>query len=864
MLVHKRLPFFIFNALLLFSCTEAVYAQHPDQIFINEDGIMRWSHDSSEVTGFGENYTVPFAYGYRTAKKLGIDPKVAIDQDVYQFSRLGLDLFRVHVWDCEISDTFGNLLNNEHLELFDYLLWKLKLNGIHAVITPIAYWGNGWPEKDEATPGFSTRYGKDNCLVNPAAILAQENYLNQFVNHINSFTGVAYKNEPDILAFEVCNEPHHKGSPAEVTSFVKKMKDAIQSTGCTKPVFYNVSHRVHLENAYYAAGINGGTFQWYPTGLGFQKELRGNMLPNVDHYVIPFDDILKKNGSARFVYEFDAADMTSSVMYPAMARSFRTAGMQLATHFAYDPTYSAPFNTEYNTHYMNLAYAPRKALSLMICAEIFRQIPLYSDYGVYPDNTSFGPFRINQENDLAEMVTTEKFYYTNNTTTAPSSPEKLKHIAGWGNSPIVSYDGTGAYFLDKMSDGLWRLEVMPDVIWIDNLFGRNNTDQRRAVIKWATRKIKITLPDLGDDFKIGAYDSTYQDFPKEVTNGEVEIKPGSYLLASINSKLIFNDIKVPQAFLIYEYNAPPTNIDTTYVIHHPVRESSTGHDIELEAIVASNQKIDSVIVTYKSVYKDAHSETVKMKLTSGYTYKASIPANKIKEGKLFYEIAAYSANTITNYTSDKQINGFKVGSAILQIVPPSNPISLFDATLDYTRLNRQWYPGSRYEPLPGTGTESFLYIKLNGLVRKDDENPNGPVIADYSMRHYFGDLIAGRKNDVSKKNKLVINAHTNGDSICPLQISLVMKDGSAFGSTIIIGSQKNRYEIPLSKLTKVKSVLLPRPYPTFLPYYSKAGKADQLDLSQIESLQISIGPGIKEEDWGKTYAVMIGSVLLEE
>jgi len=366
---------------------------------------MYWRATGEEVTGFGVNYTVPFAYAYRAGKRLDIDLKAAIDQDVHSFARLGLDLFRVHVWDCEISDTLGNLLDNEHLDLFDYLLFKLQEKGINAVITPIAYWGNGWPEPDEPTPGFSAKYGKAGCLTDPDAMLAQENYLSQFIRHVNRYTGIAYKDDPKILAFEVCNEPHHRGTPQEVTSFVKRMKEAIRSTRCTKPVFYNVTHSIHLASAYFDAGIDGGTFQWYPTGLGFQKELGGNMLPNVDKYEIPFDDVLKQHGAARFVYEFDAADMATSYMYPAIARSFRTAGIQLATHFAYDPTFLAPYNTEYNTHYMNLFYAPQKALSLMICGEVFRNIPLYSDYGVYPDNTAFGPFRVSYEDNLAEMVT---------------------------------------------------------------------------------------------------------------------------------------------------------------------------------------------------------------------------------------------------------------------------------------------------------------------------------------------------------------------------------------------------------------------------------------------------------------------------
>ena len=89
------------------------------------------------------------------------------------------------------------------------------------------------------------------------------------------------------------------------------------------------------------------------------------------------------------MYEFDAADVMKSYIYPAMARSFREAGIQIGTHFAYDPTYLAFGNTEYNTHYMNLAYTPQKALALMIAGEVFHQVPVNSDFGVYPENLEF-------------------------------------------------------------------------------------------------------------------------------------------------------------------------------------------------------------------------------------------------------------------------------------------------------------------------------------------------------------------------------------------------------------------------------------------------------------------------------------------
>src|ERR1035437_2301003 len=84
---------------------------HPDQIYVDDNGVMRWSEDNSELHGFGVNYTLPFAHEYRMAQKTGIPLEDFIKQDVYHMARLDLDLYRVHVWDTEISDTMGNLIN---------------------------------------------------------------------------------------------------------------------------------------------------------------------------------------------------------------------------------------------------------------------------------------------------------------------------------------------------------------------------------------------------------------------------------------------------------------------------------------------------------------------------------------------------------------------------------------------------------------------------------------------------------------------------------------------------------------------------------------------------------------------------------
>src|SRR6185436_9925910 len=118
-------------------------------VYVDKQGVLRWTKGNAEASFFGVNYTTPFAHAYRAHKALNVDLEKAIAADVYHLARLGLDAFRVHVWDTEISDTAGNLLDNDHLRLFDFLLAELKKRNIKTIITPIAFWGNGYPERDE-------------------------------------------------------------------------------------------------------------------------------------------------------------------------------------------------------------------------------------------------------------------------------------------------------------------------------------------------------------------------------------------------------------------------------------------------------------------------------------------------------------------------------------------------------------------------------------------------------------------------------------------------------------------------------------------------------------------------------------------
>jgi hypothetical protein len=467
------------------------------------------------------------------AQALGVDPEKAIDADVYHMARLGLNAFRVHVWDVEISDSLGNLLQNEHLRLFDYLLFKLKQHNIKILITPIAFWGSGYPEPDIKTAGFASVYGKGPSVVREEAFRAQENYLRQFFQHINPYTKLTYRDDRDVIAMELNNEPQHSGPRQRTTEYVSRMAAAVRSTGWTKPVFYNISESPSYAGAVAKGTVDGFSFQWYPTGLVANHERLGNFLPNVDRYHIPFIDTVPQFlNKARMVYEFDAGDVMQPIMYPAMARSFRAAGFQWATQFAYDPLHTAYGNTEYQTHYLNLAYTPAKAISLLIAAKAFQRLPRGKSFGLYPTDTLFDVFRVSYNQQLSEMNSEQEFYYSSTTLTQPKNSNRLMHLAGTGSSPLVQYEGTGAYFLDKVSDdGVWRLEILPDVIAVKDPFEKASPRKTVARIQWRQNKIKLLLPLLDEKFMItGA--TTGNGYKAAWSPDGNHLQPGVYFISS--------------------------------------------------------------------------------------------------------------------------------------------------------------------------------------------------------------------------------------------------------------------------------------------------------------------------------------------
>ncbi|MEW6193546.1 MAG: cellulase family glycosylhydrolase [Bacteroidota bacterium] len=831
-------------------------------IFVDDEGTLRWKKNNEEVSLFGVNYTTPFAYSYRTHKKLNLSLKEAIDLDVAQMVRLGFDAFRVHVWDREISDRNGNLLKNEHLELFDYLLAKLSGNGIKTILTPIAWWGTGWPEPDIETPGFSQVYSKVELITNGKAREAQRNYLKQIMDHVNPYTKFSYKNDPSIIAVEIINEPRHPDNQAQVTQYINELYEVIRETGFTKPIFYNISENWNdsQANAVTKSKIEGISFQWYPTSLVHNKTLDGNYLIDVNEYKIPDEKIENFGNKAKMVYEFDAADIAGSFMYPAMTRSFREAGMQFAAMFSYDPTQLAWSNTEYPTHFLNLLYTPSKAISLMIAGKVFKNVQRYKSYGNFPSNNNFENFRISSEENLSEMNSETEFYYSNSTLSLPKKLESLTNIAGVGNSSVVKYDGTGSYFLDKLENGIWRLEVYPDCIWIRDPFEQTSLSREVARLFWNRRRLEINLPDLDEQFSVNQLNGKMEKH-LIVDKNFFDATPGIYLLVSkmVDKKSTQKYLSKREKFLdgIYIPNKDQKEI---FVVNSSNQLIADSQDFVFG--IAAERKINKVFLFVKRLGWRGFAKYV-LKNSGGFDYILADSAIKLEPGDFEYCVTLETEDGIITFPGNIKKSPTDWDFGINQLwkgtfISNELPLVLFDVNRDQKDIVLPHFTEQmRYETDYKTGSvngKSSLQLKIH--YRDSSTIPFGFQV---NVKKYINLL---KPNEY--KN-IVIKARTNEQQM-PVKVIFLTKNGLSFGTEAVLNNDWSTITIPIQEFKISEALILPNSYPKFLPKIWKSditGKELEGEILNIEFLQIICNANGKNGELQLDQTLEIESVWLE-
>jgi hypothetical protein len=807
-------------------------------VYLDSQGVVRWSADHREVALFGANYCLPSSSDYRAAGYVHADRKKLVEKDMAHFARMGWDAMRLCLWgDWENCDRQGNLIVNDHLDVMDYAIARARERGVNILFTPIttysAWWPDGKPGDDY--PGFSRFFERGRLCLDPAAITASSNYVHQILLHVNPYTGVALKDEPNILFVEMINEPVHPSSdPAGVTAYINTLVGAVRSTGCQKILFHNVSQNFRIAPAIKASRAQGVTFAWYPTGLNHNHALTENHLRAVDDFPPMLRPELADLPKA--VYEFDSADMNSGYMYPAMARTFREVGAQFVAMFSYDMLDTAPYNLGWQTHFLNLVYSPRKAMSAIIAAEATRALPRGARYGDYPQNRRFGPFRVSYEEDTSEMESLETFLYANDTQTRPRNPAALKRIAGLGSSPVVDYEGCGSYFLDKLASGVWRLELYPDAVIVQDPFAQRLNYQtvcsRLVVRQWP---MTVRLPDLGDSFHIAGI-NTNNSFSTTARAGTFQAKPGVFLLAREEVKDLARLPQTVGQVGLREFICPEP-LDLPLQILPRVQDSSATDEPISFTAEAVGSTTPRALKLHARLSGDADFRAVTMSAGRGFRFHAGVPAGTFAAGNLEYFFAADTAAGPVRFPAES--NQFLA----LKLVAPASPVPLFSAETDldrlvFTRIGDGVRRGilQRRKATETDPAALRLFLPLS----------QDRMLDDYTASVSVKERVLDRGSRLRAAKAVRVKMRGQGNRL-QAYLTLVEADGTSWSKPLTLSADWTEQVVPLGDLQLAPGVKLPLGFPERWNYWltpakGRGGPGDGVHPEAVERLQISLRP----------------------
>lgn len=525
----------------------------PLRPIVCRDGVLRYE-DGAEVALWGVNFQTALSWEYNgRLRPLGIPLEPAAlnrvtDENLAHLRPLGVGVLRLHLLPADFADGEGHLRDSVYLDALDYLVSRCAADGFYVYLTLV---------NDMKSYLFSDSFlvGQDRSrwLFDPRIVDCTERYITELLRHVNRYTGRVYSAEPALAVIEVMNEPDYPDyaalttdpglSPAReaferwrqergvadypealfrtyryetVRRYIDRMVAAIRGGGARQPVIWNLNWPQMIaahEDVFQAAAdsrADGVSFCLYPGQADVPSPFWQHPMDLSAKNYLPF---LKANyleyhrlrwalgtrfaGKAKVVYEFETFYNQTTYLYPAMAALFRSLGVQIAPMWLYGLAPAAEYLG--GSHYLNLYCTPRKAVSFRIAAEVFRTTPRYTPYPT--DSTEeiiTSTWAVSFLRDLSVWSGNGALMHSGRLDWMPFPLEaKPRCIVGYGSSAVVTYEGTGAYFLDA-ADTHVGLTILPDAAFVRPAWQRQQRQpwERTCRLDAAARHpLTLRLPD---------------------------------------------------------------------------------------------------------------------------------------------------------------------------------------------------------------------------------------------------------------------------------------------------------------------------------------------------------------------------------
>jgi hypothetical protein len=525
-IIHPLCAALLLGGVLTVSCSRGERPQTKTkparlQTLTVREGILQFA-DGSEVNLWGVNFQPNLSWEHALRMQphglfmpLRVEEmKQMTDESFAQLERLGCTVIRIHICPADFVDGQGRFVERIWLDLLDYTMAEARKRGIYVYLTLINEMKNGETQSPAFKDSFPHKYARVEWLVVPEAVEAARQYTRALLNRQNPYDQTRYQDNPAFALIEPVNEPEYVSREAmarhpriqkvyqdwlraegrkddakafgafrygTALAYLSGMVGVIRAEGAKQPLVWNcgwprnIQHNEEIFQAIADSKMDAISYCLYPgqDDLKFPfwkypEDLSArNYLPYLKQ-VSECEDWMgwirapRFASKAKLVYEFETMCNQRTYLFPAMAKLFRSTGVQVATLWTYTLSGYAPYCG--GTHVFNLETTPRKAASFMIGGEVFRHLPRGVPFTTTGhDADAFQGFSLSHPLDLSVAMTDDSLIHSGPLPQGfAAAPREPRRIVGVGDSPFVSYAGTGLHFLERISDTQLHLTILPN------------------------------------------------------------------------------------------------------------------------------------------------------------------------------------------------------------------------------------------------------------------------------------------------------------------------------------------------------------------------------------------------------------------
>lgn len=552
--------------------------------FIYVANARFYTPDGKELALWGVNFQSSLSWEFGRLKNHGVEETTeslnrCTDVNLAELVQMATGIVRCHLTPADFTDENGNIVESPYIANLDYLVSQAAKMGIYVHIALINHMGGGYIQNS-----MLQRRNRRDWIHDPVLVEKCKTYITQLLNRVNTYNGIKYKDNPAIAMWEIINEPsaysydaiktsafyedfkkwiEQKGLEDNSTSYaayrmilvrdyINSMYDLIRSQGDVHPVVWSLNwHRyrngnIDLFDAAVSSKVEAVAFCNYPgqDNVGENYGRNPKDLTEIDFAPWFAEQYREVNGyrwaltpdfmkKAKIVYEFETFFNQSSYLYPIQALFFRSLGVQDATMWTYTPAEVASYVG--GSHYLSLLCTPGKTASYMIANEIFKSTPLYNVFDTQNINEQVGSnYAISKSRDLSIFSDKDKLIYSRDITgwCPLEIHPQVKIIIGRESSSLVSYSGSGLYFI-TVNDKELSIVVNPNIIWkINPAFVNLFNTTLNTELDYSAHSMSINLTDWekgGTLYKIDSKGARKR-VAKMSSLADISLTPGRYIV----------------------------------------------------------------------------------------------------------------------------------------------------------------------------------------------------------------------------------------------------------------------------------------------------------------------------------------------